>query len=68
VLATTALVAFFAPAAPLTGLWLGLTVVSITAAALVRALDGARQARVWRAVLAVLVLALALLYVGRAIL
>jgi uncharacterized iron-regulated membrane protein len=66
-LAATALIAFFAPTAPLTALWLGLTVVSIAAAALVRGVDGTRQARVWRVVLAALMLALAVLYMGRAI-
>jgi hypothetical protein len=62
ILALTALLAWFVPSAPLPGVWLALTVLSILASALARDVPGASLSRIWRWVLVVLLVALALLH------
>lgn len=62
ILAMTALLARFAPEAPLPQAWLGLTVLSIVASALARSVSGPRLARGWRWALAGLLAMLALIH------
>lgn len=67
VLALTAILAFFAPAAPLTGAWLALTVLSIAAAALVSRISGAELGRIGRIALLVALIVTIALYAARAL-
>ncbi|MDX3885434.1 MAG: PepSY-associated TM helix domain-containing protein [Sphingomonas sp.] len=62
ILALTALLALLTPTAPLSAAWLGLTILSILAAALAGTISADRLSRGWRWALAILLSALALLH------
>ena len=60
ILAATALIARVAPAMPLPGAWLGLTIFAVLICALAGRMQGAQLSRLWQAILVLLLLSLLL--------